>query len=194
MATWEWDDYALEQRVEKGIEIPFCCNMIKLEIPDRREFVLTPPQIGFESKMEIDLGNLHCVIEKVGGDHAPDSSVIFVPEEKVLFLGDCLNVDIYHGDRSYSTLEVCRLVEKLSSYKANYYIDSHNGIMLKGKMDKVFDDFLLIANLVDKHGKNTSQIKNELRWKQHRIINRRRFEIMQAFINGLEKGINKRNW
>ena len=51
--------------------------------------------------MEIDLGGITCIVEHVGGVHAPDSSIIYVVEDKVLFLADCVYQDFYSGEWSY---------------------------------------------------------------------------------------------
>lgn len=50
---------------------------------------ITSPDIVFADKLLFALGGINCVIERVGGDHSPDSTVIYVAEEGVLFLGDC---------------------------------------------------------------------------------------------------------
>jgi glyoxylase-like metal-dependent hydrolase (beta-lactamase superfamily II) len=42
----------------------------------------------FEDEVQIDLGGITCIIKHVGGDHADDSVVIYIKEEKILFLGD----------------------------------------------------------------------------------------------------------
>src|SRR5699024_10896015 len=87
---YEWSDEALDDRVEIGLEHQFCSEMIKKEFGVDRNITITLPNITFKEELEIDLGGIRCVIKHVGGDHSDDSSLIFVEEEKVLFLGDCL--------------------------------------------------------------------------------------------------------
>lgn len=64
--------------------------MIRLELPDRRDLRIVVPTETFTDRRVVDLGGVEAVIEHVGGDHAADSCVVHVPEDGVLFLGDCL--------------------------------------------------------------------------------------------------------
>ncbi len=58
--------------------------------------------------MELDLGEVTCVLKHVGGDHAHDSVVIYVKEEKILFLGDCIYADIFFFEvELYDEKNVC---------------------------------------------------------------------------------------
>ena len=89
MRTLDWSDSALDQRVKEGSEIAFCRDMIKLELPHRSQRVFKIPEISFDSEIEIDLGGVSCQIKHVGGDHAEDSSIVFIPEDGIVFLRLC---------------------------------------------------------------------------------------------------------
>lgn len=82
-----WEDKYLDQRVKEGIEIPFCAEAIKKELGHQREVFLPIPDITFDKQMSINLGEVTVVIEHVGGDHADDCTVIYIPEEKFFFWG-----------------------------------------------------------------------------------------------------------
>jgi cyclase len=45
------------------------------------------PNLLFEQQLDIDLGSRHLVLRHLGG-HTPDSSIVDLPEEGVLFAGD----------------------------------------------------------------------------------------------------------
>lgn len=95
-------------------------HMLKMEMPgDRRGFRICPPDLIYESKLAVDLGDLTCIIQWIGGDHAADSAVIYVPERKVAFIGDCLY--LRHADQA----TVRKLSEQLLSFPAEVYVDSH---------------------------------------------------------------------
>ncbi len=126
MAQWDWSDQALDRRVEEGIEIAFCRDMIKRELPDRSALILSPPDIAFSEQVEIDLGGVTCLLVHVGGDHGADCSVVYVPEDKSIFLGDCLGPDLYHGAPHYTTAQVLPLLERLLCFDAAIYLESHD--------------------------------------------------------------------
>ena len=60
-----------------------------------RNIKIIPPNLTFQNQLELDLGEVTCVLKHVGGDHAHDSVVMYMKEEKILFLGDCIYADIF---------------------------------------------------------------------------------------------------
>ena len=125
MAQLDWSDEALDKRVEEGSEIEFCRDMIKAELPDRADLKVRPPDIAFTDQMEIDLGGIACQIVHVGGDHSSDSIIVYVQDDKTMFLGDCLYENIYDRAPRYTPQKLFSLTEKLLNYEAEYYILAH---------------------------------------------------------------------
>lgn len=78
-----------------------------------RDITLCLPELTFDSRMTIDLGGVSCVIEHVGGDPSSDSSLIYIPEEKILFVGDFLYPNIYASKWNYTIEKSRRIVEQL---------------------------------------------------------------------------------
>lgn len=115
----DWNTPALSERVAQGQEHPMTQQMLDIEYPGRREHFIQVPDMVYDRVLELDLGGLHCLLEAIGGDHAPDSSLLYIPEEHVMFLGDCLYL------RQVTEDTVQTLFKKLLSYDATIYIDSH---------------------------------------------------------------------
>ncbi|MEK1828587.1 hypothetical protein AAAC51_04610 [Priestia megaterium] len=89
--------------------------MIKKEMPCRETLILQEPDVTFHHHMEVDLGGITCCIQHIGGVHAQDSSIVYIPQEKVLFLGDCLCPDFYSGDWSYDKEDFERIQRELKN-------------------------------------------------------------------------------
>ncbi len=53
-----------------------------------QSMTVVPADIVFEDKMEMDLGGIHAQMIHVPSPHEDDCTVILIPEEKVLILGD----------------------------------------------------------------------------------------------------------
>lgn len=85
LVSYEWTDEALDARVKEGTEIAFCADCIKRVWRKARNINIIPPTLTFENQMELDLGEVTCVLKHVGGDHAHDSVVMYIKEEKILF-------------------------------------------------------------------------------------------------------------
>lgn len=126
MAVWDWSDEALDERVEAGVEIAFCRDMMKLELPDRSTLRIIPPDITYHQRLTIDLGGVTCHILHVGGDHASDSTIVHIPEDKVVFLSDCVYPDLYNGPRRYTTGKLFPLLDTVMGLECDYYLGGHH--------------------------------------------------------------------
>src|SRR5690606_37932929 len=115
MASFDWRDEALEQRVREGREISFCSDYIVTEMSNeqRANLSIRVPERLYDEQVRLDLGGVTCELVHVGGDHAADSSVIYVPEDRVLFLGDCLGSALYDGPRHYTADKLFPLAGRL---------------------------------------------------------------------------------
>jgi len=126
MAAWDWGDAAIEQRVVDGSEIAFCRDMLTAEWPDRSDLAIRVPDITFEGEMTLHLGGADCRLLHVGGDHSTDSTVVHVPQEGVVFLGDCVSPDLHHGPWRYTLEQVLRLTDCLMALDATWYVFAHD--------------------------------------------------------------------
>lgn len=158
LLPYSWSDEALDERVKKGIEIAFCADMIKAEYGSNRDIHIRLPEITFNNQMEIDLGGLHCIIEHVGGDHSSDSSIIYIPEDKVLFLGDCIYANMYEGPYHYTIPNVLALLDKIEKYDAHTYVLSHQIPQTKQEFTEFTTTLRLLCQLTETYNGNQKQI------------------------------------
>ncbi|MDN5343443.1 MBL fold metallo-hydrolase [Oceanotoga sp. DSM 15011] len=183
MQKLTWDDFNLDKRVNDGEEIEFCSEMIKLEMPNRDDFRTSNADISFKKSLEIDLGGINCVIDHVGGCHSEDSTIIYVPNEKTIFLGDCTCEDIYNGEWSYSRDKLFPMINKIKEYDALYYLTSHYRPESKEEFLNYLDDLIRIGNFV-----GDEYIKNEVVEKYTQFYNKSPNEEelynICSFING----------
>ena len=188
MLPLSWDDVALDERVSEGIEIAFCADAIKLEHQEHRDILLKLPDIAFETSLTVDLGGITCKIDHVGGDHAGDSTVIYVPEERTLFLGDCLYANLYAKEWEYTADQIMKLIAKLESYEADTYILSHQEAPL-GR-EEMMAEFILLkecARLVEAHQGNQEQLEAELAVRLNRELTEDDRETAGFFVNGYRR-------
>ncbi|WP_343206548.1 MBL fold metallo-hydrolase [Bacillus sp. B15-48] len=186
LKTLKWDDASLDARVATGEEIEFCRDMIKREMPSRDHLDLTVPNISFNDKMEMDLGGVTCVIEHVGGEHAQDSSIIYIPDEKVLFLGDCLYQDFYSGEWSYDLNELILLLDKIKKYDVKSYVLGHQDPKTHDEMWTFLNELTRIGEIV---GEEVSLDNAVTRFNEQQKTkpNEEQLEFIQNFINGNQK-------
>ncbi|MGM9988052.1 MAG: MBL fold metallo-hydrolase [Bacillaceae bacterium] len=183
----EWTNEAIEQRVVSGEEIQFCYDHILVEMPnDNREIEIPKADIIYRDALTIDLGGVTVQLQHVGGDHAHDSVVVHVVEEKVVFVGDCLYLDMYHGEWSYQKEKLFPLLETLASYQADYYIPCHHDLYTNETF-LAFKKFLMeIGNLVGEIV-NLEEVLEKAQKMKKRELTEEEIENIGAFVAGNKK-------
>ena len=138
-----WDEESIKERIQKREEIVFCFEMMKREYGDTRNIKVVPASIEFEKELYIDLGGISVRLIHISGPHSRDSVVLFIPEERILFLGDSHGKDLYtypwHFDINeedkfmeeiekipYDLIEKERYMEELKSLDFSIAIPGHS--------------------------------------------------------------------
>ncbi|MEI5908334.1 MBL fold metallo-hydrolase [Bacillus spongiae] len=181
-----WSDEAIDERVRQGTEIEFCANAIKKEFVDHRNITIALPTITFEQRLEIDLGGITCILEKVGGDHAEDSVIIYIKEEKILFLGDCIYPDIFSKQINYTMKRTLKLIEDLESFDAETYIYSHGNAVSKQEFNQEVNLLKTIAKYTEHYKGDQGKIKQAYEKQENRELTEDELETISFFVNGYE--------
>lgn len=88
-------------------------------------FRIVLPEVTFTEHHRIALGGVIVELEHVGGGHSPDSTVVRVPSERAVFLGDCYYPPPYHLRRPDDVPDL-DLVRRLVSDDYDWYVESHD--------------------------------------------------------------------
>ncbi|MBU8908747.1 MBL fold metallo-hydrolase [Desertibacillus haloalkaliphilus] len=185
LQKFSWEDKPLDERVEAGIEIPFCADAIKLELGSKREVIIPDPTIIFEKQLKLNLGGITCIIEHIGGDHSPDSNLLYIPEEKALFLGDCLYANMYAEKWHYTIEKMSKLLEAIKGYDAEiYFLSHHPAPLTKAKFASFVSILETSARLTKKHEGDLEKIKTDMSAYFEREVTEDDVEIITYFVNG----------
>ena len=123
LAARDWSDEGLDRRVAAGLSPPQHAEAVKAEMPAPRTVEVVPADVIFTDSLEIDLGGVTVHVRHVGGDHSPDSSVMFVEPDRVLFLGDC----IYATAQGVLTADSAfRLQDAILGFDAEHHVEGHH--------------------------------------------------------------------
>ncbi len=179
-----WSDDELNERVKEGTEIEFCANAIKKEFVDHRDITITLPDITFGEKMEIDLGGVTCILQPVGGDHASDSVVVYMKEEKILFLGDCFYPDIFSEETNYTVNTTNRLLDQLESFDAEWFILSHGEAISKKDFKNEVNLLRTVASITEECSGNVTRMQKLYEHNVGRELREEELEVIQEFANG----------
>jgi glyoxylase-like metal-dependent hydrolase (beta-lactamase superfamily II) len=186
LVPYQWTDEAMDQRVKEGLEIEFCASCIKKEFSEERNILITLPQLTFDKQLELDLGGVTCLLVQVGGDHSPDSVVVYIQEEKVLFLGDSIYPDIFSSKRNYTVKRTLELIQQLEKFDAESYILSHWKAISKAEFLLEMNLLKTVATLTEKWKGNAEKMRKEYRESIDRDLNEDELETIVYFVNGYE--------
>ncbi|ENQ3106468.1 Glyoxylase, beta-lactamase superfamily II [Bacillus sp. 491mf] len=187
LVSYEWTDEALDTRVKEGTEIEFCATCIKKEFSEQpRNIQIVLPSLTFQKQLELDLGDVTCVLKHVGGDHSHDSVVIYIKEEKILFLGDCLYADIFSSKWNYTTKRTFELIQELEKFDAETYILSHGKAIDRNEFLQEIRLLQTVATYTETHKGDAEKIKTAYKQELDRELNENELETIEYFVNGYE--------
>jgi len=187
IVDYEWSDEALEERIHQGIEIPFCADAIKLEFGKDRDIEVILPTIRFTGELEINLGGVTCLLRQVENDHSPGSALVYIPEERVLFLGDAMYADIFSDKWNYTVNQTTRLLDTIAEYEADYYVWSHGEAMAKDAFEQevhVFRQIIEVTKQATGHLSEMQRLYGELVGRE---LTTDEEETLVFFANGTKK-------
>lgn len=182
-AQYTWTDIDLDIRVKNGQEIEFCAEHIKKEFPDpNREIEMKIPDQVIKGKTTFDLGGISCVVESVDSDHCLQNLLIFVPECKVLFIGDALYMNLYSNEWKYTIQKLFPFLDKIESFDADILVSSHSNPLTKSEYLGYFNELRIIGKQVQSN--NYQNIADNLKKKNFQF-NDYTEELIRAFMAGL---------
>ena len=153
MAKRDWSDEGLDAQAALGLENERSTKEIRVELPSPREVRIAQAEITFEESYLLDLGSVRCEIRHVGGDHAADSSVIFIEPDRVLFLGDSLCSDFYSPKPRYSVEKLGPLLDKVQEFEVGHFIEGHEAkVISPGEFQKEVALMRLAIAIVSESG------------------------------------------
>jgi len=115
---------ALQRRGEEEL------NEVKEQIPELAEVQLRLPSMTFTKELTLRLGNKTLRLMHTPGT-TPDSIVVYVRENRVLFAGDTVMPvpNIVDGDR----LELKESLRAISKLSLDTIVQGHDGVLLRGE-------------------------------------------------------------
>ncbi|MBR2567100.1 MAG: MBL fold metallo-hydrolase [Paenibacillus sp.] len=189
LISLSWSDEAIDARVKEGSEIEFCAKAIKEEFKEHRDITITLPDVTFDNRVVIDLGGVTCILQHVGGNHAADSVIAYIVEEKILFLGDCIYPDIFSENDNYTIKETLRLLDELELFDADTYIPSHQKPISKEEFKQEVTKLRTVAKYTEIFNGDQQKIIEAYEKHVERELREDETETISNFVNGYGKGV-----
>jgi glyoxylase-like metal-dependent hydrolase (beta-lactamase superfamily II) len=155
LAATDWSDEALDARVEAGERSPQHAANIKEEMPAPRKVRVPRADTLFEDGIDLELGGATVQVRHVGGDHAADSTVIYVQQDRLLFLGDALyestGGEAGGAARTLTAERAFPLLDTVLAFDAELYVEGHTDtVMPRAEAVELLDEIRYAGQLVSK--------------------------------------------
>ena len=132
MKQWQWSEEALAERVRSNVEIEFCALHMRKEYDDISEIEVKTADICFDKHYTLELGNKEVQLIHVEASHCDDAVVVYIPDEKIVFLGDIYSEDYYNNMEIYPKKNK-KLLDFLSDL--NFEIGLHSHVIPQTKAE-----------------------------------------------------------
>lgn len=119
-----WSIEYLNQGIKNNPKLEVSYNARAKSIDDWESFRIIVPEEVFEYEKVIDLDGLSIELEHVGGNHSEDSIIVKVPQDEVMFIGDCYYPPPLHLRKSYSRPEF-DILRRLHNHDYTLYVEGH---------------------------------------------------------------------
>lgn len=124
-AKRDWNATVLREEIIDNPKREISNNAMIDAISDWRDFRLPQVSLSFNQSLNLYFDELSIELEHVGGRHAEDSLVVRIPEEGIMFLGDCYYPPPFHiretGDED---LDI-KMLEQFYEQDYQLYLDGH---------------------------------------------------------------------
>lgn len=124
-AQREWNPMILREEIARNPKLEISNNAIIDAISDWHSFRIELPTMSFSHHLSLYFDELKIELVHVGGRHSDDSIIVRLPEQKVMFLGDCYYPPAYHlREEDDVDLDIA-LLESFLEQDYDIYVDGH---------------------------------------------------------------------
>ena len=179
--NYTFDDRSLQTYAQTKQMSAKCIEIIQAEIPNKDHFKLNSPDVIFEETLTIDLGNKVCVLEKINSTHSDDATIIYIPDEKVVFLGDSAYGTTTNSLFHYKQSLLLPMIKDIQKYDAEAFLLGHESICDLEEMTTYWRELIAASEVV----KSTS-LENAIesfKIEHKREPNDNELFFIKAFVN-----------
>jgi glyoxylase-like metal-dependent hydrolase (beta-lactamase superfamily II) len=120
-----WGIEYLSEEIKREPKLTVSYNARAKSIEDWEAFRIVVPEDVFETEKVIHLDRFTVELEHVGGEHAEDSIVVKVPQDGVMFIGDCYYPPPVHI-RKPDSAPSFEMLRRIQNDTYNLYVEGHD--------------------------------------------------------------------
>ena len=120
-----WGFDYLREEIKRNPKLTVSYSARAKSIEDWESFRIVVPEKIFEKEELLDLDGLAIELEHVGGQHAEDSILVKVPQDRVMFIGDCYYPPPLHL-RKPDSVPSYDMLRRLQNSAYDLYVEGHD--------------------------------------------------------------------
>ncbi|MEK4426458.1 MBL fold metallo-hydrolase [Solibacillus sp. FSL K6-1523] len=179
--SYTFDDNSLQNCVNNNQMSAMCMKIIQDEISNRDRFKLRSPNMIFENTLTVDLGNKLCILEKIKSTHTDDSTIVYIPDEKVVFLADCVYGKTTNSLFHYKQSLLLPMIEDIQKYDAEMFLLGHESICDLNEMTQFWIELTAASEAVT--SSSLEQAIESFKLENKREPNDDELFYIKAFVN-----------
>lgn len=134
MAGWDWSEESMARRLATGEDILFCHEHILKEYADPRDIRVRGADVVFDDRLSIDLGGVHAELIRLDNSHAEDCVAAYIPEDKVIYLGDITYHDLHHQPECWHLRRREKLLAALDKLDFAWAVPGHQDVKSRAEL------------------------------------------------------------
>jgi glyoxylase-like metal-dependent hydrolase (beta-lactamase superfamily II) len=134
-----WGIEYLSEEIKRNPKLTVSHTARAKSIDDWGSFRIVVPEEIFEREKLINLGGLAIELEHVGGEHSEDSIVVKVPQDGVMFIGDCYYPPPLHLRKPDSAPSL-DMLRRLQNNAYNLYVEGHDKPFTRAELLKLLQE------------------------------------------------------
>lgn len=179
--SYSYDDSSLQKYVNNNQMSTMCMKIIQTDMSNRDNFKLNSPDIIFEKTLTIDLGNKVCILEMIKSTHTDDSTIIYIPDEKVIFIGDSAYGTTTGSLFHYKKSLLLPMIKDIQKYDSELFLLGHESICDIDEMNKYWKELTTTCKIVKSTSLDNAIECFKLEYK--RDPNENEYFFIKAFVN-----------
>lgn len=133
------DNISLEKAKTNNILSDLGVKILKDELENIDSVEEIKFDLLFNGELEINLGGVTCLVKEIINPHRNDGTIVYVPEEKTLFLGDAAYGCTKAGKSCFNREKLMSMMTEVKGYNVDYYLCSHESICDKEEIEWYFN-------------------------------------------------------
>lgn len=134
-----WSIEYLSEEIKREPKLTVSYTARAKSIEDWEAFRIVVPEEVFEIEKVINLDRLTIELEHVGGEHAEDSLIVKIPQDGVMFIGDCYYPPPVHL-RKPDSVPSLDMLRRLQNDAYDLYVEGHGKPFTRTELLKFLRD------------------------------------------------------